>query len=150
MQPNTALKFAFAILLVGLGFGVLVFGGKLADGGKVAAVWLILAYLFHTMGELCLSPVGLSSVTKLSPTRIVGFMMGVWFLATAGAEYVSVLLANLASIDTSGSGGEVTDVAAATAGYLDLFYKLFMTGSIIGVVLLVASPLIKKLMHGVK
>ena len=150
MQPNTALKFAFAILLVGLGFGVLVFGGKLADGGKVAAVWLILAYLFHTMGELCLSPVGLSSVTKLSPTRIVGFMMGVWFLATAGAEYVSVLLANLASIDTSGTGGEVTDVAAATAGYLDLFYKLFMTGSIIGVVLLVASPLIKKLMHGVK
>jgi len=75
-------------------------------------------------------------------------MMGVWFLATAGAEYVSVLLANLASIDTT--GGEVTDVAAATAGYLDLFYKLFITGSVIGVVLLVLSPFIKKLMHGIK
>jgi len=148
LQPNTALKFAIAIILVGLGFGALVLGGNLADGGKVAAGWLVLTYLLHTCGELCLSPVGLSSVTKLSPTRIVGFMMGVWFLATAGAEYVSVLLANLASIDTT--AGEVTDVVAATATYLDLFYKLFVTGSIIGVILLVISPLIKKLMHGIK
>jgi POT family proton-dependent oligopeptide transporter len=148
LQPNTALKFAIAIMLVGFGFGVLVLGGSLADGGKIAAIWLVLAYLLHTCGELCLSPVGLSSVTKLSPGRIVGFMMGVWFLATAGAEYVSVLLANLASIDTT--GGEVTDFAAATQGYLDLFYKLFMTGGIIGLILLVASPFIKKLMHGIK
>jgi proton-dependent oligopeptide transporter, POT family len=148
MQPDASAKFGIAILLVGLGFGVLVFGGKLAIDGKVAAIWLVLAYLLHTMGELCLSPVGLSSVTKLSPARIVGFMMGVWFLATAGAEYVAALLANLASIDTS--GGEVTDVAAATAGYLSLFYKLFLTGSIIGGGLLLASPLIKRLMHGIK
>jgi len=148
LQPNTAVKFGLAILLVGLGFGMLVMGGSLAAGGKVAAIWLVLAYLLHTWGELCLSPVGLSSVTKLSPTRIVGFMMGVWFLATAGAEYVSVLLANLASIDTS--GGQVTDVAAATAGYIDLFTKLFYTGGIIGIFLLLISPIIKKLMHGVK
>lgn len=148
LQPNTAVKFGLAILLVGLGFGVLVFGGSIADGGKVAAIWLVLAYFLHTMGELCLSPVGLSSVTKLSPGRIVGFMMGVWFLATAGAEFVSALLANLASIETT--GGEVTDMAAATKGYLDLFYKLFLTGGIIGTVLLLVSPLIKKLMHGVK
>ena len=148
MEPNTAVKFGLAILLVGLGFGALVLGGKAAGTGKVAAIWLVLAYLLHTFGELCLSPVGLSSVTKLSPARIVGFMMGVWFLATAGAEYVSVLLANLASIDTS--GGEITDPVAATAAYMDLFYKLFLTGSIIGILLLVASPLIKKLMHGIK
>ena len=148
IQPNTAVKFGLAILLVGLGFGALVMGGSFANGGKVAAIWLVLAYLLHTWGELCLSPVGLSSVTKLSPGRIVGFMMGVWFLATAAAEYVSVLLANLASIDTS--GGEVLDVSAATAGYIDLFYKLFMTGLIIGVSLLLISPMIKRLMHGVK
>ena len=148
LQPNTAVKFGIAILLVGLGFGALSFGGSLAAGAKVGAGWLILTYLLHTWGELCLSPVGLSSVTKLSPGRIVGFMMGVWFLATAGAEFVSVILANLASIDTV--GGEVTDVAAATANYLDLFHKLFLTGSIIGGVLLVVSPFIKKLMHGVK
>ena len=142
------MKFALGIFLVGVGFWALVFGGSLAEAGKVGAIWLVLAYLFHTFGELCLSPVGLSSVTKLSPGKIVGFMMGVWFLATAGAEYVSVLLANLASIDTT--GGEVTDVAAATGKYLDLFYKLAMTGTLIGVFLLLISPFIKKLMHGVK
>ena len=148
LQPNTAIKFGIAIILVALGFGVLVFGGSLAEAGKVSATWLVLAYLLHTFGELCLSPVGLSSVTKLSPARIAGFMMGVWFLATAGAEYVSVLLANLAQIKTV--GGEITDVAAATASYIGLFEKLFIVGLIIGVFLLIISPLIKKLMHGVK
>jgi len=148
MQPNTAIKFSLAIILVALGFGALVAGGSMAEAGKVGAIWLVLAYLLHTWGELCLSPVGLSSVTKLSPTRIVGFMMGVWFLATAGAEYVSALLANLASIETV--DGEVTDVVAATASYIGLFNKLFIVGLIIGVFLLIISPLIKKLMHGIK
>lgn len=148
LQPNTAIKFALGILLVALGFYMLVLGGSMAEAGKIGAIWLVLTYMFHTWGELCLSPVGLSSVTKLSPAKIVGFMMGVWFLATAAAEYVSALLANLASIDTV--GGEVTDVAAATASYLDLFEKLAVSGAVIGVFLLIISPLIKKLMHGVK
>ncbi len=148
LQPNTAIKFAMGIILVAVGFGALVAGGSIAEAGKVGAIWLVLAYLFHTFGELCLSPVGLSSVTKLSPGRIVGFMMGVWFLATAGAEYVSALLANLAKIETV--GGEVTDVIAATDGYIALFYKLFIVGLVVGVFLLVISPLIKRLMHGVK
>lgn len=148
MNPNAAVKFGMGILLVALGFGVLVLGGQAAMAGKVAMIWLVLAYMLHTWGELCLSPVGLSSVTKLSPAKIVGFMMGVWFLATAGAEYVAALLANLASIDTS--GGQVTDVVEATKGYIALFYQLFVVGSIIGVVLLIGSPLVKKLMHGVE
>ena len=148
LQPNTAIKFSMGILFVALGFYMLVIGGSMAEAGKIGVVWLVLTYLFHTWGELCLSPVGLSSVTKLSPTKIVGFMMGVWFLATAAAEYVSALLANLASIDTT--GGEVTDVAAATASYIALFEKLAISGAIIGIVLLVISPLIKKLMHGIK
>ncbi len=147
-QPNTAIKFAVAIIFVSLGFGVLVMGGNIAEAGKVSAIWLVMAYFLHTIGELCLSPVGLSSVTKLSPARIVGFMMGVWFLATAGAEYVAALLANLASLPTS--GGEITDAVAATQNYVDLFYKLFIIGGIIGVGLLVISPFIKKLMHGIK
>lgn len=148
LQPNTAVKFSLALIFVALGFGVLVYGGSLAEAGKVGAIWLFLAYLFHTWGELCISPVGLSSVTKLAPAKIVGFMMGVWFLATAGAEYVSVLLANLASIETV--GGEITDVVAATESYLSLFQKLFIVGAAIGLVLLVLSPLVKRLMHGVK
>ncbi|MEZ4817489.1 MAG: peptide MFS transporter [Flavobacteriaceae bacterium] len=147
MNPNAAVKFAIGILLVGLGFGALVLGADLSGTGKVAIIWLVLAYLLHTWGELCLSPVGLSYVTKLSPGKIVGFMMGVWFLATAGSEYIASLLANLASIDTS--GGTATDLMGAKASYTSLFQKLFYTGLIFGVVLLAISPLVKKMMHNV-
>jgi proton-dependent oligopeptide transporter, POT family len=149
MQPNTFIKFGLAIVFAGLGFGFLVLGGKGAIDGKVLPIWLVLAYLFHSWGELCLSPVGLSAVTKLSPARIVGFMMGVWFLATAAAEYVAALLANLASIQNT-TAGEVTDVVAATQSYSALFYQLFAFGTVIGLVVLLISPLLKRLMHGVK
>ena len=148
-NPNTPVKFALAIILVGLGFGMLVIGANVtADGAKIAMIWLVLAYFLHTMGELCLSPVGLSSVTKLAPQKIVGFMMGVWFLATASSEFIAAVLANLAKIDTE--GGEVTDVTVALASYTDLFSKLFWVGLIFGAILLLLSPLIKKLMHGIK
>jgi proton-dependent oligopeptide transporter, POT family len=148
-NPNTPVKFAFAIILVGLGFGMLVIGANVtADGAKIAMIWLVLAYFLHTMGELCLSPVGLSSVTKLAPQKIVGFMMGVWFLATASSEFIAAVLANLAKIDTE--GGQVTDVTLALTSYTDLFSKLFWVGLIFGGVLLVLSPLLKKLMHGIK
>ncbi len=145
-NPNTAVKFGIAILMVGLGFGVLVFGINISETGKVAAIFLVITYLFHTMGELCLSPVGLSAVTKLSPGKIVGFMMGVWFLATAASEYLAVVLAQIASVD---SVGEVVDLAQAKAAYLELFELLFLIGVVSGVLLLLISPLIKKLMHGV-
>lgn len=146
-NPNTAIKFSLALLLVGLGFGALVLGIHLSEMGKVAAIWLILAYLLHSWGELCLSPVGLSAVTKLSPTKIVGFMMGAWFLATAGSEYIASLLANIASVDTS--SGEITDLQLAKASYLKLFEYLFYTGLTVGILLISISPLLKKLMHGV-
>ena len=145
-NPNTPVKFALAIILVGLGFGMLVIGANVtADGAKIAMIWLVLAYFLHTMGELCLSPVGLSSVTKLAPQKIVGFMMGVWFLATASSEFIAAVLANLAKIDTE--GGQVTDVTIALTSYTDLFSKLFWVGLIFGAVLLVLSPWLKKLMH---
>ncbi|WP_333694663.1 peptide MFS transporter [Flavobacterium sp.] len=148
-NPNTPVKFAFAIILVGLGFGMLVIGANVTpEGAKIAMIWLVLAYFLHTMGELCLSPVGLSSVTKLAPQKIVGFMMGVWFLATASSEFIAAVLANLAKIDTK--GGEVTDVTVALASYTDLFSKLFWVGLIFGGILLLLSPLLKKLMHGIK
>lgn len=145
-NPNTAVKFGLAILFVGLGFGVLSFGIGVAATGKVAALFLVVTYLFHTIGELCLSPVGLSAVTKLSPGKITGFMMGVWFLATAGSEYLAVLLAKIASID---SVGELVDVEQAKAAYQGLFNLLFYIGMGAGIVLLALSPVIKKLMHGV-
>lgn len=146
-NPNTAVKFSLALFLVGLGFGALVMGINVSGAGKVAAVWLILAYLLHTCGELSLSPVGLSAVTKLSPVKIVGFMMGVWFLATASSEFIASVLANIASVDTS--NGEAPDLNLAKESYLKLFEYLFYTGIGFGAVLLALSPVIKKLMHGV-
>jgi proton-dependent oligopeptide transporter, POT family len=146
-NPNTAVKFSLALMLVGLGFGALVMGINVSGAGKVAAIWLILAYLLHTCGELSLSPVGLSAVTKLSPVKIVGFMMGVWFLATASSEFIASVLANIASVDTS--NGLAPDLNLAKQSYLKLFEYLFYTGIAFGALLLVLSPIIKKLMHGV-
>ncbi len=147
-NPNTVVKFALALIFAGLGFGVLVLGGQSSGDGKVAFIWIILMYLLHTFGELCLSPVGLSSVTKLSPAKIVGFMMGVWFLATAGSEYIAALLANIASIDHTGDNA--ANLAVAKASYMNLFEYLLYTGLISGGVLLILSPFLKKLMHGAK
>ena len=146
-NPNTAVKFSLALALVGLGFGALVMGINVSGAGKVAAVWLILTYFLHTCGELSLSPVGLSAVTKLSPAKIVGFMMGVWFLATASSEFIASVLANIASVDTS--NGLAPDLNIAKQSYLKLFEYLFYTGLGFGALLLIISPLIKKLMHGV-
>ncbi|HMV45467.1 MAG TPA: peptide MFS transporter [Leptospiraceae bacterium] len=91
-EPNTPVKFSIAFLLVGLGFLFLVFGSKEIDSNtniKVSMVWLVFAYLFHTLGELCISPVGLSMVSKLSPARFAGVLMGTWFLSNAIAHYIA-------------------------------------------------------------
>ena len=89
-QPSSPIKFSLGLLFVGLGFGVMVLASQLTDGGQtlVSPGWLVMTYLLHTIGELCLSPVGLSVMTKLSPARIVGQIMGVWFLAAAIGNYM--------------------------------------------------------------
>lgn len=149
LEPGTPVKFALGIAQAGLGFGALVIGAATPnEAGMVAAYWMVLAYLLHTMGELCLSPVGLSAVTKLSVPRVVGVMMGIWFLATAYSEYVAVQLSKLAAIATV--DGAVQDVALALASYTALFEKLLWMGLIVGALLLLISPLLKKMMHGIK
>jgi POT family proton-dependent oligopeptide transporter len=99
------------------------------------------------MGELCLSPVGLSAVTKLSVPRIVGLMMGTWFLATAYSEFVAMQLSKIAAIDNA--VGETVDTATALASYNELFSFLFAIGCGVGILLLLISPLLKKHMHGI-
>ena len=101
MEPSTPIKFSIGIVFVGLGFLALVYGMKSSDGLQTGVMWIILIYLLHTLGELCLSPVGLSSVTKLSPQRIVGFMMGMWFFASAAGNYVAGLIAKATSSESS-------------------------------------------------
>ena len=148
LEPNTPVKFALGIAQAGLGFGALVVGASMPDeSGRVAAIWLVLAYMLHTTGELCLSPVGLSAVTKLAVPSVVGVMMGAWFLATAYSEFVAAQISKLAAIPTE--GGKVTDIAAALASYTELFESLLWVGLAVGAVMLLISPLLKKLMHGV-
>lgn len=148
LEPSTPVKFGLGILQAGLGFGVLVLGAQFPDqAGKVAAIWLALAYLLHTTGELCLSPVGLSAVTKLSISRVVGVSMGTWFLATALSETVATRLGKLAAIETN--GGEATDVASALANYTNLFEFLMYVGIGAGFFVFLISPLLRRAMHGI-
>ncbi len=148
LEPSTPVKFALGIAQAGLGFGALVVGAATPnEAGMVAGYWMVLAYLLHTTGELCLSPVGLSAVTKLAVPSVVGVMMGAWFLATAYSEFVAAQLAKLAAIETV--DGAVTDIGAALAGYTELFSGLLYVGLAVAALLLLLSPLLKKMMHGI-
>jgi POT family proton-dependent oligopeptide transporter len=146
LNPSTPVKFSFGIMLAGLGFGALVLGAQFPnDAGKVAVVWMVLAYFLHSTGELCLSPIGLSAVTKLSIPRVVGVSMGTWFVATALSETLATRLSKLAAIDTS----EKSDIAAMLATYTNLFEYMTLLGVGAGVLLLVISPLLKRGMGGI-
>ena len=147
-EPNTPVKFGLGILQAGLGFGALVFGAQFPDQtGHIGMIWLVLAYLLHTTGELCLSPVGLSAVTKLSIGNVVGVSMGTWFLATALSETVATRIGKMAAIDVS--EGETMDIATAVATYTELFSFLMWFGIIAGVFMILISPLLKRWMHGI-
>ena len=89
-------KFAFGLVQLGMGFFVLAWAATFTtDGGRISPMWLVATYFLHTTGELCLSPVGLSSITKLSPKRFVGQMMGIWFMAAALGNLLAGLVAGL-------------------------------------------------------
>ncbi len=148
LEPSIPVKFAIGLMLVGFGFLVLVYGSNFRSADfKVGLLWLVLAYLLHSLGELCLSPVGLSMITKLSITRVVGLMMGVWFLSTAMAQYVAGIVAQFASVETV--GGEVTDPGKALATYTSVFQTIGLWSIGFGVLLLLLSPVLKRMMHGV-
>lgn len=148
LEPDTPVKFALGMLQMSLGFGVMVYGASLAGAdGKVGLIWLMLGYLFQTTGELCLSPVGLSMITKLSVKRVVGMMMGVWFLSNAAAGFVSSILARGSSVHTA--NGEATDPIIALNAYSALFEYIFWVALGVGIFMLLISPLLKRGMHGV-
>ncbi|MEO5787830.1 MAG: peptide MFS transporter [Gelidibacter sp.] len=141
-NPSAAMKYAIGLVLLGLGFGILAYGASdIPSGAKTASVsmiFLILAYLFHTMGELCLSPLGLSYLSKLVPARMIGFMFGVWYLAIA----VGQKLAN-------NMGGMIDKISEQYS--LGIFFLIFAVVPIaVGLVSMVLNPVLKKLMHGVR
>jgi len=148
LEPTTPIKFGLGIVQAGLGFGALVYGAEHPNAaGQVAMIWLVLAYLLHTTGELCLSPVGLSAVTKLSIPNVVGVSMGTWFLATALSETVATRLGKLAAIDTT--AGEAADAATALATYTQLFEFLMWFGLGTGVFVILISPILRRWMGGI-
>jgi proton-dependent oligopeptide transporter, POT family len=148
IEPSIPIKFAVALMGVGAGFLALVWGSQFAGPDfKVGLWWLALLYLIHSMAELCISPVGLSMITKLSIARIVGMMMGVWFLSISVAQYVAGVVAQVASVETV--GGQVTNLKVSLDTYTGVFTTIGEVSVGIGLLLLVLSPLIKRWMHGV-
>jgi proton-dependent oligopeptide transporter, POT family len=148
IEPSIPIKFAVALMGVGAGFLALVWGSQFAGPDfKVGLWWLALLYLIHSMAELCISPVGLSMITKLSIARIVGMMMGVWFLSISVAQYVAGVVAQVASVETV--GGQVTNLKVSLETYTGVFTTIGEVSVGIGLLLLVVSPLIKRWMHGV-
>ena len=147
MEPSTPIKFSIGIIFVGLGFLALVYGMRSSEGLQTGVFWIILIYLLHTLGELCLSPVGLSSVTKLSPQRIVGFMMGMWFFASAAGNYVAGLIARATASETSGVSNDVFDFAQKQS-FMDVYTDVGLMAIGCGIFLAILTPILKKLMHG--
>jgi POT family proton-dependent oligopeptide transporter len=134
-EPSTPIKFALGLILVGAGFGVLILAaGLAATGVQVSPMWLTVTYLLHTFGELCLSPVGLSAMTKLAPARIAGLMMGVWFLATSVGNFFAGRLSGFY---------EAVPLPA-------LFTNIALFGIVAGLILLPLARPIKRMMGEVK
>ena len=148
LEPGIPVKFGLALMGVGAGFLFLVWGTKFAGPDfKVGIWWLAGLYLIHSIAELCISPVGLSMITKLAIARVVGLMMGVWFLSISVAQYVAGVVAQVASVDTV--GGQVTNLKVSLDTYTGVFWTIGWVSAGIGALLLALSPLIKKWMHGV-
>lgn len=137
-EPSTAAKFGLAIVLVGAGFLVLVWGsqGEL----KTPLIYLLLIYLLHTLGELCLSPVGLSAMQRLAPSHLAGLFMGCWFFASATGNFFAGLIA-------AASGGDQLNGVSAKQAVLTVYQSVGGWAVAIGLLLLLASPLISRLGH---
>jgi len=149
LEPSIPIKFGLALMGVGAGFLFLVWGADFADNNfQVGLTWLAGLYLIHSVAELCISPVGLSMITKLSIARIVGMMMGVWFLSISVAQYVAGAVAQVASVETV--GGQVTNMQVSLNTYVGVFTTIGWISVGIGIVLLLLSWPLKYLMHGVK
>ena len=138
-NPPAAMKYGIGLLMLSVGFGLLALGSHgVTHGVKVSMLWLVFAYMFNTMGELCLSPVGLSYVSKLVPARMIAFMFGVWYLAVAIGHKLAAVV-----------GGQIENITREYS--LSTFFLIFtIVPAVAGVLIILINPFVKKLMHGVK
>lgn len=138
-NPSATTKYALGLIVMAVGFGLLAWGASGAvDGAKVSMIWLVLAYLFHTLGELCISPVGLSYVSKLVPARMIAFMFGMYYLAIA--------IGNKAA---AAFGGQIENITKEYS--LSTFFLIFtVVPAAAGILIFLLGPAIKKLMHGIR
>lgn len=149
LEPNSVVKFSLGLMQLGLGFYMFVLGGQYADAGMVSLFWFVAGYFFMTTGELCLSPIGLSSITKLSPNHMVGLMMGMWFLASAVGQYLAGIIGTMMAIPKESGGGKIM-ATESLAIYTGVFNKITLVSIACGLVLLMISPILKKWMFGIK
>ena len=150
IEPSTPFKFALGLLQLGLGFAAFWYGAQSADArGMVALGWLAVGYLLHTTGELCLSPVGLSMVTKLSPANLVSTVMGTWFLATAFSQFLAAIIAQFTGVTHGGDGaGNVIPPPSETVNvYGDVFGKIAIAAFISAAICFLLVPQLKRWMH---
>lgn len=148
LEPGTPVKFALGILQLALGFAALAFGAGLADAaGKTSLWWLVLGYALMTGGELSLSPVGLSMVTRLAPREIVGAVMGAWFLSVAFAHYLAAAIARLSSVRSIEGAGEQLAPAQTALLYGDLFRDIAWTAGGVSLLLLLLAPSLRRRMQ---
>ncbi|MFC2441761.1 MAG: peptide MFS transporter [Capnocytophaga ochracea] len=138
-NPPAAMKYGIGLLMLSVGFGLLALGSHgVTHGVKVSMLWLVFAYMFNTMGELCLSPVGLSYVSKLVPARMIAFMFGVWYLAVAIGHKLAAVL-----------GGQIENITREYS--LSTFFLIFtIVPAVAGILIILINPFVKKLMHGVR
>lgn len=144
IEPAAPVKFAIGLLLLGLGFLVLNISKGAATAGIVPLIFLIVLYLLHTLGELALSPVGLSLVTKLAPAKIVGFMMGFWFLSSAIAHQAGKFIAGAMAVDSKAPAEVRLEKS------IEVFNQVGLFAVGCSVVLFLLSPIIRKWMHGIR
>lgn len=147
-EPSSPRKFSGGLILLGLGFLVILTGtAAVASGsvGQMSVVFLLLTYFLHTCGELALSPVGLSTVTKLSPHRMVGQMMGIWFMAASLGNLIAGLLAAQIGAAEGAAAGEISPAQA-----VDVFTLVAGVSIGFGLLLLLGGGLVKRMMGGVK
>lgn len=145
IEPNTVVKFGLGFIFLGIGFFTFFSGRFFANANGVSSLDVFtIAYFAVTLGELCLSPIGLSIMTKLAPQRLQGFMMGMWFLASAYGQYVAGLFG--ASISPDQSASPIEKLNVYTQGYYDFAWYAIIAG----VILIIISPLVRKLMMEVR